>query len=465
MPDEELEGQTFVCSYLVVPENRMQPNGQTIRLMVAEIFSTSETPEPDPVIYLSGGPGQNAVGEAAGWISAPFLGNRDLILFDQRGTGNSEPTLNCPEIEEMDDNTTEIEATQACYERLTSEGINLSAYNSAESAADVNDLRLALGYEQVNLFGISYGTRLALTVVRDYPEGIRSVILDSVYPPVLNALETQAGDALRALDVLFDACEVDPSCLMAYPYLDTMFIDTVDRLNTAPATYQWENPDTGEMEEVTLSGNDLLSTVVQALYHSDAIPYLPLVIAEVADGNYAIYDDLVSEALYTAEDDEAAIEESDEPGEDISDSEGAYYSVECHEEFPFNNRETAIANAEIILPRLRDGLLEASEVVFDVCNFWQTGTVDEIETAPVISDIPTLILTGEYDPITPPASGQLAAETLSNSFYFEFPGVGHDVFDSSPCPADMAAAFVDDPYTEPDATCMNEIMSPEFVLP
>ncbi|MCA9904902.1 MAG: alpha/beta fold hydrolase, partial [Anaerolineae bacterium] len=181
LPDGLVEGDDVDCGLLFVPEDRTDPDSATIELAVAILYASEDDVQPDPIIYLAGGPGGNAVDELEAWVDIPYIQDRDLILLDQRGTGYSFPSLNCPEIEESED-----DATQACRDRLVADGVNLQAYNSAENAADVADLRVALGYDEWNLYGISYGTRLAQTIVRDYPQGIRSVILDSAYPLAAN---------------------------------------------------------------------------------------------------------------------------------------------------------------------------------------------------------------------------------------------------------------------------------------
>jgi pimeloyl-ACP methyl ester carboxylesterase len=210
---------TIACGMLTVREDRSQPNGATIQLAVAIIPTRSPTPAPDPVVYLAGGPGSAALSGAPrlarAW--APFLANRDLIVFDQRGTGFSRPALRCPESERSSDAElgrvlsadesvrAEVAALQRCHARLVREGVHLGAYTSAASAHDLEDLRVALGYGRWNLLGISYGTRLALTAMRDTPQSIRSVILDSTYPLQVNlyqhAVQYRSGaqNALRRL--------------------------------------------------------------------------------------------------------------------------------------------------------------------------------------------------------------------------------------------------------------------------
>ena len=232
LPDGVTEGQNLDCGYLIVPEDRSDPNSPTIQLAYAVLYAPADNVKPDPVIYLAGGPGGNAVGDLEGWLNTPYLQDRDLILFDQRGTGYSEPTLNCPEAEQGEDN-----ATQACHDRLVSQGVNLQAYNSAENAADVADLQVALGYDEWNLYGISYGTRLALTVMRDHPEGVRSVVIDSVYPPEVNSWEEYGQNTADEFNKLFQGCAADAQCNDAYPDLEQTFYTTVDQLNAEPAQY------------------------------------------------------------------------------------------------------------------------------------------------------------------------------------------------------------------------------------
>ena len=183
------------CGYLVVPEDRSRPTGRTIRLIVAIIPARSALPEPDPVVYLAGGPGGIAILEAQILVNAGLNCDRDLILMDQRGTLYSEPALTCPQVDQffvhilglpLDAPSTRLlhaAAARTCYLRLAATGSDLSAYNTTENAADFADLRTALGITQWNVFGVSYGTNLALTLMREHPEGIRSMTLDSVEPP------------------------------------------------------------------------------------------------------------------------------------------------------------------------------------------------------------------------------------------------------------------------------------------
>lgn len=190
-------GARVECGFLAVPENRTRPDSRTIRLAVAILKSRSENPAPDPIVYLAGGPGASALLEKplGWWLDSPFPDNRDFILFEQRGTRFSEPFLNCPEedtaaiLDPGENNGSYLNAALQCRDRLLSQGVDLTAYNSVASAADLEDLRAVLGYAEWNLYGVSYGTRLALSAMRDNPAGIRSVILDSTLPLQANISE------------------------------------------------------------------------------------------------------------------------------------------------------------------------------------------------------------------------------------------------------------------------------------
>lgn len=468
IPEGETEGQTLDCGTLITYEDHFSDEDDaTVELAFAILYSNNE-PLPDPVIYLEGGPGGSALSSVDTWVESSVRVNNDLILLDQRGTGFSWPSLNCIEVEtyEGDDPS---EAEQDCFDRFVDEGINLNAYNSAQSATDIAELMRLLqeemDYSEFNLLGISYGTRLALTILRDYPEGIRSVIIDSVYPPNVNAYEQQGVNQYRGLQMLFDGCTADPDCDNAYPTLDAVFYDTYDSLNGTPATYESEDPDTGEVFEQQLTGDSFLDLIVQSLYSTTAIPELPLVIYEVSEGNYGIVDLIDSGELSEGFERSSAFlqDEGDDLG-DISDSEGMFNAVECKEEMPFNNFDLAVEASAIIPDPIHDYLVSSIENQFLTCEIYGLEPADAIETEPVRSDIPTLVLAGNYDPITPPADAQIAAETLSNGYYFEFPGYGHGITDAGDCAKSVIAEFLADPTVEPDGSCIADIEAPAFII-
>jgi pimeloyl-ACP methyl ester carboxylesterase len=451
----ELEDVEITCAYLSVPEERADPERATLELAVAIIPSRSDSPRPDPIIYLDGGPGGSAMLGIADWVDSPLRDEYELILFDQRGTGLSLPSLNCAEMEQAQDDEETSAAAEACRDRLIDEGVNLSAYSSAENAADVADLIAQLGYDEVNLLGISYGTRLALTVLRDNPAGVRSVILDSPYPPQVKAYNEQALNAGLAIQALLRGCADDEDCDATFPDLEARFYDLIDRLNAEPVLIEIADEESDELSEIEVSGDDLVSSMSDWLYVTDLISYVPLVIDQLDAGETEALSFLYATSG-------SGFRRQGEDDGDLSDSEAMFYAVECREEGSFSTLDQAYAAAAALPPQLADALIGSVESFFDLCAIWGVDAASSSERAPVRSAVPTLVLAGEYDPVTPPGWGELAAAGLSNSSFYVLPGGGHAVIDASDCIMAIATEFLDSPEREPDASCLDELY-PVFV--
>lgn len=443
-------GYEIECGYLVVPENRSKMEGAQIRLHVAIFKSTNSTPEPDPVVHLVGGPGGSLLDDAEAYLQRggiAILRKRDYIMFNQRGTYYAEPFLGCPGYTEYQwdlagqglslatRNQLETAFLLGCQDELLNQGIDLSAYNSAESAADINDLRIVLGYDQINLYGISYGSRLALTMMRDHPDGIRSVILDSVLPPQANLNQDITLNFHRSLKAVFETCAADPSCSLNYPDLESNFYQVVAELNTNPASFMFDEG------TVIVDGYAFLDSIFQLLYSVDAIPWIPYLIDQASQG-------LFPETSIFAVPDRSTW------------GDGMHYSVWCREEASFESQAEAFELAENLPAVL--GNYFAGAYDWAVCESWQAGVADPIENQAVTSDIPTLVFSGHFDPVTPPAWGRLAAENLANSFTFEFPNMAHGVMRSNSCARNIGLQFLDDPSTEPDSSCMDNMAPIKF---
>ncbi|GAB4468356.1 MAG: alpha/beta fold hydrolase [Anaerolineae bacterium] len=446
-------GYDVTCGYLLVPENRRRPESRLIALHVAIFHASTPTPAPDPVIHLVGGPGGSLLDSAAFYLRRggdAILRERDYILFNQRGTRYAVPDLSCTEVFYANWSLTELNLTEdetnqrtrdilmTCHDAWVAEGIDLAAYNSAENAADVVDLWQALGYEQVNLYGISYGSRLALTIMRDHPEGVRSVILDSVYPPQVDLYSTIGFNAQRAFNELFEYCASDEQCNTSYPELERKFYEVVEALNASPPVVSVPGPDRAYM--VVMNGSRFLEAVFAAMYSDELIPDLPGVIQAVWEGEYGVMRPYLRSARGS-----------------MSLSLGMYHSVQCSEELPFEDYDRMLERLAGLHPLLRDEY--ADRFYFDVCEQWAAGEPDPVENRPVSSDIPTLLMAGRFDPITPPAWAQLAARTLSHHYYFEFPTIGHGVIRSDGCALSIALDFLADPLEEPDASCLLELQA------
>jgi pimeloyl-ACP methyl ester carboxylesterase len=429
-----VEGQNVTCGFLVVPEDRSQPQGPTIRLAVAIFKTSSPHPTADPVFVLGGGPGDALLENLGPRYNAGNLpSHRDLILLDQRGAGYSQPSLRC-----MDNET-----PQACHTRLVKSGINLNAFTTLENAADVHDLIRALGYRQVNLEGVSYGTRLALTVMRLYPADLRSVVLNSVLPPQVNGFTSIPQAAERAFAVLFQGCIADSFCNATYPHLQAVFYQLVADLNTTPITFQ-ATPLSGIPVTVHFTGNDLVLWVRQALYSTGLIPQLPALLFHMRQHDYTQLASISGTLI------------------DTTSSIGLFYSVMCGEDMAFTTQHDLETSVRGLPPQIRPALLDFGLLRFSICQVWGMKPVPAVQKEPVMSAIPTLILQGEYDPVTPPANGMLTAQTLSRSYFYLFPGVGHGVSSPYSCPSDITKAFWENPTEKPDASCISSMQEPFF---
>lgn len=454
----------FSCGFLTVPEDRTNPSGAEVQIHVAVFESDNPDAPPDPIVYLDGGPGGESLNTLPFLLEDPwadFIANRDVVFFDQRGIGNSQPSLECDEaraltFELLDDDLApaelsdlELEAYAACHDRLVADGIDLAQYNSSTNAADVADLRVALGYEEWNLLGISYGTRLAQTIMRDHPEGIRSVILDSTYTPDVDLFSELPVNFERALEVLFAECSGDPACETAYPDLRNRFFALADELDAHPLTTTVRDIFSTDRYEAVINDTVLFDIVFQGLYSAEVIPLLPQMIAELEQGDTSTMTLLLTNNLAN--------------GAFISD--GMYLSVQCNEEVAFGSEEAIRAGAAAVDPEIGAQLVDDLVGFIDQCEVWGSGTADPIENRPVTSAIPTLVMAGQYDPITPPRWGRQAASNLSAATYVEFPGVGHAASTSADCPLAIAVAFFDDPTAEVDTSCVATMAAPDFAVP
>ena len=447
VPPGQLEGQTVECGFLSVPENRTSPNGRSIRLAVAIFRDQSGTTQPDPIVYLNGGPGGSAlmfIYLSFPSFYGPVLGSahRDLIVFDQRGVVLSQPDLNCTLT------TGTLDDFMAC--QATLQGVaDLTAYNTVENAADVEDLRLALGYGQVNLWGTSYGTRLALGVMRDFPQGLRSVVLDSVYPPQVDLYLEGPANADRAFEALFQACAQDPECSVDYPNLRGVFYGLVDRLRTAPTTITLRDPFSGQTFPYTVDDAGMEGILFNFLYSSELLPYLPRLIFDADQNRWSSIGNLLGSMFAQAS---------------RSVSRGMQLSVLCNEEAVFGSAgqfEAALAEYPQLEPLYRGSILGGFG--YQVCEGWDSGQAGPAENQAVASAVPTFIMSGAFDPITPPHWAEQTQQTLSAASRTLYPATGHGA-SATACGQSMLVAFLEDPSQPPSTECVSW-MSLRFVGP
>lgn len=454
----ELRGR-LTCGVLTVPERRSSDAdpAKTLSLIVVVVASRSPI-APDPLVVPTTTGAFRSVGsvlEHADWADA----ERDVILVEQRGDALAGVSLDCPELgtrhfvadgvllsgeAARERRTAQLDA---CRVRLTEAGVDLAAYTSAAGAADLADLRTALGYDSWDLYGAAYGSRLALTVMRDRPDGLRAVILDGVYPPNINRYEATPAGFTGAIDALIADCAADADCHEHYPSLRRTLLSVLDSAARTPLSVMVNDPTDRSPIRWDVTDTDLVGILFDALSDADLVRALPFVIDRLSHGDVETLTPLAQRSLDDAE----------------HSIEGLALSIDCAEEAPFNDDariESALA-AEPILAHygLSDGFRED-------CTAWAVPPLAESENAPVTSAIPTLLMTGAHDPATPASFSEAAAASLSVNHPFRFPTLSRAPIwtdASGDCAATVARQFLIDPATAPDASCIDAMPPVEFL--
>ncbi|MCB0180207.1 MAG: alpha/beta fold hydrolase [Anaerolineae bacterium] len=444
--------QTVECGYLVVPEDRSAPAGRTIRLAVAILKSPDLNPQPDPLLFLNGGPGSQALHDLPRFTDIFRLLvidlNRDVIFFDQRGVGLSQPALECPEVvpsllaQAQGQALTPAQEQApylACRDRWQAEGVNLAAYTTAASAADANDLWRVLGYTEVNLFGVSYGTVLAATLMRDYPDGIRSVVLDSAFPLHINLGQDEATNTATYFRRVFDHCTADLLCRTLYPNLDTVFYNLLahlkqkPRLLTMPPAFS-SSPFSFQFDDVALIDTAL---VVPARS-------LPALIYDIRDDDYTA---VLKKRQTTIEN---FTRYGPPPGRAMA------YSVFCS-----HGLYAPAPAPNAIIPETAWADAHAHSLTPLPCEQWPAPP--ERDSEAVRSDIPTLILLGQVDPFLSLTYADVLAQDLSHSETIIVPNTSHNVAGGGgPCPNNLIRSYLNDPTHLPPTDCLPQTGQPVF---
>jgi len=432
------------CGFLIVPESYEENAGAVIRLPVVIFRSQNQDPAQDPLLFIRGGPGatyKSALSILSEW---QILENRDIIILEQRGSLLAKPNLDC-------DLSLLVDDALPCREDLEDRGLELNYYNTETLVDDLESLRLSLGYDQWNLFGESFSTRLMLLVMKRYPAGVRSVILDSVHPPDVNVYESAQENFIHALQAFFYECKSNPDCNSAYPNLEENFDTLVERLNADPVTLSLVDHQSGQAANVTVDGAWLLAQTYDALYGhlsgDSSLTYWPILIEQLSSGNIELLEPWVIEGVIDWESTLAF---------------GMYFSVMCQDEYAAANADL-LEERETLYPELIQWARNA--LGRSVCEAWELDVDPPRDNQPVKSAIPTLVLSGSHSPVTNPNWGLKAAETLSNSYSFEFPGMGQWVTAASPCAREIVVRFLDDPLSQPESICLTKPTGLKIILP
>jgi pimeloyl-ACP methyl ester carboxylesterase len=450
-------GYRVECGFVSVPEDRAQPGGRQIKIGVAVVHANADLPAPDPVFFLNGGPGGAIIAALPTLLRGfdPMLSVRDVVFFDQRGAGWSQPSLVCPEVEAAKaarlkrSNLSRAETLApylACRDRLQSAGVDLAAYNSSENAADVDDVRRALGYDQINLFGVSYGTMLAQVMLRERPDYVRSAVLDSAYPIWEYVMADAPLSLMHHLETIFTNCENDVVCRIAYPDVRAVFTQLAKQLQQQPRVIENFDPATLEVFSTTLDQNGLISWMI---YNDPR--RVPGLLYDLREGDY--------EALRQAQ--RALIEEAHRPSWPIS--EGMKMSVACSMRlFQVTPEQSADTNARYLTGEWAN---RSSADSMALCQQWPSHGVDEGEAVPLHTDVPLLVIGGEYDAGSPPRYAETIAAASTHGYAFIVPEAGHAALISAdPCANGLVYAFLNNPLQRPESDCLANTRRSGFVL-
>ena len=433
------------CAWLVVPEFRDgRESAYNLELALLRISSPRAT-NSAPILYLPGGPGEAASSDLIAWLESDLGQERDIIMLDPRGTGFSFPSLRCPD----EKPTNIVDWVSVCSERISARGLDLTAYSIPAIVRDYVDLLFLIDQPQVNVYGSSYGSRLALMLAGAAPDRIRSLSLDGVYPPPLRHTAELARNLDMALNRLFEDCARDVVCKETYPELSDSFYRVVSEMNASPQEFTLQ----GQKIGMTITGNDFILMMSSLLYHTDAIPYLPAFIASVAGGDYD-FEPMLESELFA----------SDEGGR-ASQSESAFLTQRCPEDLAVPEAQSYFfTDSDRIAPSLVAATREVVEAHYAKCQAWNVPALTTRIESPVTSSIPSLIMSGAYDPATPVLWGSFAAEHLPNNWHFVFPNAGHGMLDSVPCATEIMRAFLSDPLQDPSADCYGALRPPRFAV-
>jgi len=432
------------CGTLTRP---LDPTGSIageIALRVAVVPALNLTPEPDPFVPIAGGPGQGSVQFYTTYAAAfePVRRNRDILLVDQRGTGESS-RMDCPIDDDIIEGHYSTEVTvrfiQECLEQLPHDP---RYFTTSVAVTDLEAVREALGYPALNLYGVSYGTRVAQHFARRYASSTRTVILDGVVPPQIALGPDIATESQKAINRILARCAADTACNERFPDIADTFARVVAELREASVTIDVPHPSTGRLEETEFGVGEFAGAVRLLAYHPNSIALLPLMISEAGNGNYV---PLGSQFRMTmiAMNDALAL--------------GMHNAVMCAEDMPFLDAAT-IDREAISATYMGAFQLDTLEAI---CSVWPDGPVDPEFKVPLATDLPVLLLSGDADPITPPHYADLASVDLGNAVHLTGKDQGHGQI-AVGCTRRLVAKFVEtaDPASI-DADCLER----SFVMP
>lgn len=438
--DEEL-----LCGKLTVFENRETRTGRTIDLSIVVLPALDQKDKAEPLFDLAGGPGAASTDAADFWAGPgrEFRRRHDVVLVDQRGTGQSN-RLSIPQEKTPQHYLSEMYPVDYVREmrHALEQRADLTKYTTSIAMDDLDDVRAWLGYDKINLFGLSYGTQAALVYMQRHPDHVRSAILMAVAPTDLKMPLHHSESAARAMDLLLGECEQDAACHAAFPEIRDDWKNVLAQLEKQPARVDYSA--SGKPVSKLEIQRDVFAEKIRTwMYDRDTAARIPLIVHHAAKGDFAPF-----------------LREAIRPGIPDSIADGMYLSVTCAEDVPFiNQQEAATLNANNPFGNYR---------VFQqtrACGMWPRGEIPADYLEPVRSNAPVLIFSGNMDPVTPPAYGEEVARYLPNSRHVIIAEAGHGPFGlSNPgCIGRIAMEFLDKGDAKNlDVSCVEKMARPPF---
>jgi pimeloyl-ACP methyl ester carboxylesterase len=435
------------CGWFEVAENRADPASQRIRLKVAVVPALNLHKATDPLVFLTGGPGEAATSDYPRLAPAfeRIRRDRDILLVDQRGTGESN-RLDCDLDDDLD--ATKFDAqqikamAQRCVEHLHGDA---RFYTTSVAVADLEAIRVALGYQQLNLWGGSYGTRVAQHYLRRYPDRVRTVILDGVVAPEIILGPGIAIEAQRALDAIFARCTRDEDCNNAFPALSETYATLRERIARKAVALEIPDPKNAQPINVSFGSAQLINAVRLLSYSDSSAALLPYLIASAQRNDV---QPLAAQAVMSARNLHGAI------------AVGMAYAVQCSEDAPFLD---AAAGNQSELTKTYIGR-EFVDGLITLCSVWPRGVMDKDFHEPLTTQVPALLLSGENDPVTPPTYAALAAKGFRRGKHLVLKGQGH-IQSATACMPQILARFVSQASIDHlDEGCLDQVAAAPFLL-
>jgi pimeloyl-ACP methyl ester carboxylesterase len=440
---EGIEGDTS-CGSFEVLENRDLPQGRKILINVVVLRALNANPAPDPLWVIQGGPGQAGTKLADFYAStfAEVRKNRDIVLFDQRGTGKSNGLM-CNMGDSSD--LLPIEKVKECKAELEKRA-DLSQYTTLNGMRDLDEVRAQLGYEKINFYGTSYGTAAALIYMQNFPDRVRSAVLKAIAPMQTMRLSvTTAADSQRTLDRVFQDCAADETCNKAFPDLKKEFAGLMELLRKEPARVEITDPRSKQTSTVQLTEADVILTLRALLHAVDTQSQLPLMIHQAATGNFVPLT-MISMRLHKQFQEELAF--------------GMFLTVYCTEEIPFVTEEMISKQTENTF----HGDYWVRQIQ-NACKVWPKGMQPDWSKKPAPFRGPVLLISGGLDPVTPPKWGDEVAKWLPNSRHFVIPSGSHSFNRLSGCVDVVIADFIAKGATDSlDFSCASKITRAPFAV-